>query len=190
VELRLHLLTASDARPLRGHRSASWLSGSRCCRVAEDGATFTNYTGLQANIVGFVNPTLFMTGTGTLTVLFDQPVTMLGFTNVLSFGLTTLSAEVFADTAGVLSLGDVNLGPVMFATFGETAFTGFGSVTPFLRAEIFFDPLVTAGSFRIDDFLFDDSDATVPEPGTVSLALLGLGLVGERIRRYRRASVL
>ena len=90
----------------------------------------------------------------------------------------------------MLSLGDVNLGPVVFATFGETAFTGFGSVTPFLRAEIFFDPLVTAGSFRIDDFLFDDSDATVPEPGTVSLALLGLGLVGERIRRYRRASVL
>ena len=82
------------------------MSGSRCCRVAEDGATFTNYTGLQANIVGFANPTLFMAGTGTLTVLFDQPVTMLGFTNVLSFGLTTLSAEVFADTGrGALAGG-------------------------------------------------------------------------------------
>ena len=148
---------------------------------SEDGATFT-YTRF-----GFVFQSLNLQhssgigGSSTLTVTFSDPVTIAGFDFRNSFGIPTMEAEVFGDVAGLQPLGRLN-----FGTFApqQTAFIGFAAGAGFTRADINF---TTAGgaSWFIDDFRFDDAPP-IPEPGTVSLTLLGIGLVGSRIRRRMR----
>lgn len=149
----------------------------------EDGATFT-YTPF-----GFVNG-FFQSlnlqrpvsgGSGTLTVTFSDPVLIAGFNFRNDFGTPAMEAEVFGDLPGLQSLGRVN-----FGTFAphETAFIGFAASSVFTRADISFT-VPGAASWYIDDFRFDNA-APVPEPGTVSLTLLGVGLLGSRMRRRMR----
>ena len=150
---------------------------------SEDGATFLTYSGLAASVLSF-NNFLFMAGPGTLAVTFSDAVTMAGFNFANSLGAASISAEVFADPLGLQSLGQVSLGS--FAPL-QAGFVGFANDTPFLRANISFAVPGTA-SFNIDDFRFDDT-APIPEPGTITLTLVGLGWLGSRLRRRARTDV-
>jgi hypothetical protein len=150
---------------------------------SEDGATFSSYSGLAASVLSF-NNFLFMGGPGTLAVSFSDPVTMAGFNFANSFGAATVGAEVFADPLGLQSLGQVSLGS--FAPL-QAGFLGFANDAPFLRANISFAVPGNA-SFTIDDFRFDDTNP-IPEPGTITLTLVGLGWLGNRLRRQARTGV-
>src|SRR5829696_580222 len=149
---------------------------------SEDGATFSPYPGPLSSVIAF-NNFLALAGPGTLSVTFASPITMAGFdffAGLQLAGPTPISAEVFADLQGLQSLGSVNLG-----SFGPARqFVGFASAAPFTRANITFG-VAPAASFVIDDFRFDDV-SPVPEPGTITLTMLGLGWVGSRIRRRSR----
>ncbi len=147
---------------------------------SENGVTFVTYTGLIASVLPG-NNFLFMGGSGTLPVTFSDPVTMAGFNFANSFGAATVAAEVFADPLGLQSLGQVSLGS--FAPL-QRGFVGFANDVPFSRATISFAVPGNA-SFFIDDFRFDDVEP-VPEPGTLTLTLVGLGWLGHRVRRGRR----
>jgi len=144
---------------------------------AEDGATFVRYTGPTSSVLSF-NQFLFMSGTGVLTVAFGDQVTRAGFDFVNSLGTADVGVQLFRDPSGLLSLGQSSLGS--FAPL-ERAFIGFTADAPFSRADISFTVPGTA-SFFIDDFRFDGA-APVPEPGTIGLTMLGLGWLGQRIRR-------
>ena len=148
----------------------------------EAGATFS-YTpfGFVTDFSQELNLQRPMTGgSGTLTVTFDDPVLIAGFDFRNHFGTPSMVAEVFADQAGLQSLGQVN-----FGTFApqETAFTGLASTSLFTRMDVTWT-VPDAASWFIDDFRFDNAPP-IPEPGTVSLTLLGLGLLGSRMRRRR-----
>lgn len=119
-----------------------------------------------------------MGGSGTLTVTFPDPVLIAGFDFRNHFGSPTMEAELFGDLAGLQSLGQVS-----FGTFAphETAFIGIASSSFFQRLDVTWT-VPSAASWFIDDFRFDDAPP-VPEPGTVSLTLLGVGLLGSRMRR-------
>jgi len=96
---------------------------------------------------------------------------------------TPISAEVFTDPLGLQSLGAVTLG-----AFGPARqFVGFASDSPFTRANITFGVATPTASFVIDDFRFDTA-SPVPEPGTITLTMLGLGWMGSRIRRRLQGS--
>lgn len=147
---------------------------------SEDGATFGPYTGFAASVLS-ANNFLFMGGSGTLPVTFGGPITMAGFDFVNSFGAATITAEVFADPLGLQSLGQVSLGS--FAPL-QRGFVGFANDAAFARANISFAVPGNA-SFFIDDFRFEASDP-VPEPGTITLTMAGLGWLAHRVRRARR----
>ena len=150
---------------------------------SEDGATFLSYSGLAASVLSF-NGFLFMGGSGTLAVTFSEAVTMAGFNFSNSLGAATVAAEVFADPLGLQSLGPVSLGS--FAPL-QAGFLGFANSAPFVRANISFAVPGNA-SFNIDDFRFDDTNP-IPEPGTITLTLVGLGWLGTRLRRGARSDV-
>ena len=150
---------------------------------SEDGATFVTYTGFAASVLSF-NNFLSMGGSGTLIVTFSDPVAMAGFDFVNSFGAATLGAQVFADSSGLQPLGQVSLGS--FAPL-QRGFVGFANDVAFSRASISFAVPGNA-SFFIDDFRFEDTNP-IPEPGTITLTLAGLGWLGNRMRRRRRAGV-
>ena len=147
---------------------------------SEDGATFQAYSGFAASVLGG-NQFLFMGGSGILPVTFTDPVTMAGFTFVNSFGAATISAEVFADPLGLQSLGQVSLGSFVPL---QQSFVGFANNVAFSRANISFGVPGTA-SFFIDDFRFD-GDQPVPEPGTITLTLIGLGCLRRYMTRRQR----
>jgi hypothetical protein len=159
------------------------VSGEQLLPYFEDGVTFT-YTpfGFLSDAFGALNLQRPSTGgSGTLTVTFSDPVTIAGFNFSNDTGMPTMQAEVFGDLAGLESLGQLSLG-----TFApqETAFIGFATRSAFTRAEISFT-VPEAASWYIDDFRFDNAPP-IPEPGTISLTLLGLGLLRSRIRRRTR----
>jgi hypothetical protein len=152
---------------------------------SEDGATFT-YTrdGFVFSFTQSLNlqHNSDIGGTSILTVALSEPVTIAGFDFRGSpAGSPTIEAEVFCDLAGLQSLGRID-----FGTFGPeaTAFIGFAADAGFTRADISFTT-TGGGSWFIDDFRFDNAPP-VPEPGTVSLTVLGIGLLCSRIRRMRR----
>jgi len=152
---------------------------------SEDGATFNPYPGPLSSVISS-NNFLALAGSGTLNVTFASPITLAGFdffAGLQSAAPTAISAEVFTDPLGLQSLGAVNLG-----AFGPARqFAGFASETPFTRANITFGVATSTSSFVIDDFRFENA-SPVPEPGTITLTMLGLGWVGSRIRRRLRGS--
>ena len=147
---------------------------------SEDGATFTGFTGFASSVLSF-NNFLFMGGSGILSVTFSDPVTIAGFNFVNSFGPAAVAADVFGDLEGLQTLGQVNLGS--FAPL-QRGFVGFAADAAFSRADISF-AVPGIASFFIDDFRFDNT-APIPEPGTITLALLGVGLLGTRLRSRMR----
>jgi hypothetical protein len=145
----------------------------------EDGATFNPYPGPLSSVIS-LNNFLALAGPGTLGVTFASPVTMAGFdffAGLQSAPPSAISVELFADPLGLQSLGAVNLG-----TFGPARqFVGFASESPFTRADITFGVATATASFVVDDFRFENT-SPVPEPGTITLTMLGLGWMGSRIR--------
>ena len=152
---------------------------------SEDGATFNPYPGPLSSVIS-LNNFLALAGPGTLSVTFASPVTLAGFDFFAGSQFAApaaISAEVFTDPLGLESLGAVNLG-----AFGPARqFVGFASESPFTRANITFGVATATSSFVIDDFRFDNT-SPVPEPGTITLTMLGLGWIGSRIRRRLQAS--
>jgi hypothetical protein len=152
---------------------------------SEGGATFSPYPGPLSSVISS-NNFLALAGPGTLTVTFASPVTLAGFDFFAGSQFAApapISAEVFTDPLGLQSLGAVNLG-----AFGPARqFVGFASELPFTRADITFGVATRTSSFVIDDFRFENT-APVPEPGTITLTVLGLGWMGSRIRRRLQAS--
>jgi PEP-CTERM motif len=150
---------------------------------SEAGATFA-YTPF-----GFVNDflqELNLQRSGTLIVTFNDPILIAGFDFRNHFGTPTMVAELSEDAAGLQSLGQVNFGS--FAPF-ETRFIGLASSSLFTRMDVTWTA-PQAASWFIDDFRFDNA-APIPEPGTVSLTLLGIGVLGSRMRgrlRKRRSA--
>jgi hypothetical protein len=149
----------------------------------EEGATFASYSGPLASVLS-VNNFLFMAGSGTLQVNFNDPPSRAGFFfgAPLSSG-ATLMAQVFADVQGTQSLGSLALG-----TFNanQSGFVGFQADAPFGRADISFAVANASASFRIDDFRFEPSATTVPEPATLIVTLMGAGWFGRRFAGRRR----
>jgi hypothetical protein len=154
------------------------VSSSQPLPYSEDGANFLGYTGFFAGLIGG-NAFLSLSGPGTLTVTFDEPVTMAGFRFINSFSPAGVRAAVFGDVAGVQPVGQV-----IFPGFGalESGFVGWFADAPFSRAEISFGVPSPLASFVMDDFRFDNSQP-VPEPGTIALTLGGLTLLARRMRR-------
>ena len=152
---------------------------------SEDGATFHPYPGPLSSVIS-LNNFLALAGPGTLGVTFASPITMAGFDFFAGSQFAApspISAEIFADPLGLQSLGAVNLG-----AFGPARqFVGFASEVPFTRANITFGVATATASFVIDDFRFENT-SPVPEPGTITLTLLGLGWMGSRIRRRLQRS--
>ena len=146
----------------------------------ESGLTLVSFTGPYS--VVFAGGIYSAGDTGLLTVTFSDPVTRAGFdfwnsTNVAAV-IATISVEAFSDPRGESSIGGATLRSFAPA---ERGFVGFAADAPFSRAEIFFD----AGrftSFLVDDFRFENAQP-VPEPGTIALTALSLGLLGSRMRR-------
>ena len=154
----------------------------------EAGATFA-YTpfGFVSNLFQELNLQRPMSGgSGTLTVTFNDPVLIAGFDFRNHFGTPTMVAELFEDAAGLQSMGQLNFGS--FAPL-EARFIGLGSSSLFTRMDVTWS-VPQAASWFIDDFRFDNA-APIPEPGTVSLTLLGMGVLGSRLRgrlRKRRSA--
>jgi hypothetical protein len=154
---------------------------------SNNGVTFASFSGFLSSVVSGTN-FLFMSGPGTLSIVFSEPITMVGFRFVTATAPAQLNTTLFEDPGGASSIGQLALGTFNPGPFipGQP-FVGFGSTSPFTRADISFAVPGTFSSYLIDDFRFDDS-APIPEPGTVSLTLAGLGLLGHRIRRRMRAA--
>ena len=154
------------------------VSSSQPLPYSEDGANFLGYTGFFSGLIGG-NAFLSLSGPGTLTVTFDEPLTMAGFTFLNSFSPAGVRAAVFSDLAGLQPVGQV-----IFPGFAalQTGFVGWASDAPFSRAEISFAVPTQFASFVMDDFRFDTSQP-VPEPGTIVLTLGGLTLLARRMRR-------
>ena len=128
------------------------------------------------------NAFLSLAGPGTLTVTFDQPVSMGGFNFSNSFSPAGVRTAVFSDLAGLQPVGQV-----IFPGFAplQSGFVGWSADAPFARAEITFAVPSQFASFVIDDFRFD-TGTPIPEPGTMVLALTGLGLVARHVTRRAR----
>jgi hypothetical protein len=148
---------------------------------SEDGANFLSYSGFSSSVIGG-NAFLSLAGPGTLTVIFDQPVNMAGFNFSNSFSPAGVRAAVFSDLAGLQPVGQV-----IFPGFAplQSGFVGWAADAPFALAEITFAVPSQFASFVIDDFRFD-TGAPIPEPGTMMLALTGLGLLARHIARQAR----
>jgi hypothetical protein len=154
------------------------VSTSQPLPYSEDGANFLGYTGFFSGLIGG-NAFLSLSGPGTLTVTFDEPVTMAGFTFMNALSPAGVRAAVFSDLAGLQPVGQI-----IFPSFTaqQTGFVGWFADASFSRADITFAVPTQFASFVIDDFRFDTGQP-VPEPGTIALTLGGLTLLARRMRR-------
>lgn len=152
---------------------------------SESGLTLVSFTGPHSVVLA--GGAYSAGDTGLLTVTFSEPVTRAGFVFWNSDNpaavFASISVEAFSDPLGESSIGSATL-----RTFApaERGFVGFAATSTFSRAEIFFD----AGrftSFLVDDFRFENADP-IPEPGTIALTAVGLGLLGSRLRRHAARS--
>jgi hypothetical protein len=154
------------------------VSSSQPLPYSEDGANFLSYTGVASGLFGG-SALLSLSGPGTLTVTFDEPVMMAGFVFMNSFSTAGVRAAVFSDLAGLQPVGQI-----IFPSFTalQTGFVGWSADAPFSRAEISFGVPSQLTSFAMADFRFDTSQP-VPEPGTIALTLSGLTLLARRLSR-------
>lgn len=103
----------------------------------------------------------------------------------VGFDITTNPLD---DTTVTAYLGNTLVGSETFDTFGQGnggSFAGIEFLSGFDRIVILADD-TTTGAFSIDNLRFDALVQAVPEPGSLALMGLGLGLVGIAAMHKRR----
>ncbi len=121
-------------------------------------------------------------------LVFDRPVVAFGawFAGMNPTGRPYSSIRI--DAAGLAGYGSYShLGSYLppTAPVGTLQFIGFTSSQAFNRI-VFEGALCCSSSFAIDNVVYTEALAPVPEPETYALLLAGLGLMGAVVRRQNR----
>jgi hypothetical protein len=158
-----------------------------------DGATATYGATAGVNVLteNLTDPVLLGDTSGTLTLAFAAPTTVLSFDIALSTtnSITDGYQVALTDQSNPVSSQEFNLSPIV--AYAEDVFSYSGAAIDF--ATITFPNTVDSEdeavvNFAIDNLTFDTSASSTPEPGTVSLlggGLLALGFCARRRVRNR-----
>jgi hypothetical protein len=88
--------------------------------------------------------------------------------------------------------GETSLGSLLYSSMpdpaGQGGFAGIRSTTPFDRAELTFGTIFGPVGFGVDNIRFTPVAETVPEPSSIVLQSLGLGVVAYLRSQRRRAA--